>query len=80
MILYSANIVHGVQCSSSTDIINATHKKITVDFKLDDNEAILENSLQVSIDHPTLRAESLHINIPVVKKYIPEFIEIIRKY
>ncbi len=73
LLLSFIQIIHGIQFSSSTDIINATHKKVTIHCKLDDNEAILENSLQVSVDHPTLKIENFHINIPVVKKYIPEF-------
>jgi thiol:disulfide interchange protein DsbD len=73
VILSSMHLAYAVQFSSHIDKINVNHKKVNVDFKLDDNEAILENSLKVSIDHPSMHAENIHLNIPATKKYVPEF-------
>lgn len=69
---YTASL-HAVSFSSSIDDTSATHKTITINCTLEDNEVILANSLHASIDHRHLTVSKPTIDIPAVKKYLPEF-------
>lgn len=73
LLLYCSASLQAVEFSSSTDSHSSTSKTITINFALDDNEAILENSLHASVDHPQLTASQPIINIPAIKKYLPQF-------
>ena len=73
LFFYYAVNMHAVEFSSSTDDKNTTHQSVTINFKLDSNEAILVNSLHASIDHPSLKVSKPIINAPSTKKYLPEF-------
>jgi thioredoxin:protein disulfide reductase len=73
LLLCSTMIINAVQFSSSINSIDKVTQKVTVNFALDDNEIILANSLQASIDNPALTAEKIDINIPAIKQYVPDF-------
>ncbi len=72
-LIYSTSTLLSVECTSQTDLINSTSQKIVIDFMLDDNEVILENSIHASVDHPDITIESIRINTSATKKYVPEF-------
>lgn len=73
LFFYYAVTLEAVQFSSSIDCKDETNKILTIHFSLDDNEAILANSLHASIDHPLLTIGKPIINSSAIKKYLPEF-------
>jgi len=74
LLLFSCtSFTNAVQFSSSTKHLDDGSQTVTIQFTLDENEAILANSLHASIDHPHFIIKKPVINIPVTKKYLPEF-------
>ena len=73
LLLYCSVSLQAVEFSSSTNSHSSTSQTITINFALDDNEAILANSLHASVDHPQLTVSKPDINIPAIKKYLPQF-------
>lgn len=73
LFLYSTVHLSAVQFSSSIERPSATRQIVNITCSLDDNENILANSLRASIDHRRLTVSNVEINIPAVKKYVPEF-------
>ncbi len=75
LFLHSAVNLHGVEFSSSTEYNDSTTQTININFTLNENEAILANSLHASIDHQNLTAHKPVISLPAVKKYLPQFLQ-----
>lgn len=73
LMLYCTTNLHAVDSSSSTESQDTSSKIIHINFTLEDNEAILENSLHASVDNPMLTISEPEINIAAIKKYIPQF-------
>ncbi|MGZ6254778.1 MAG: protein-disulfide reductase DsbD family protein [Candidatus Chromulinivorax sp.] len=69
----STMLLHAVEFSSSIEHKNSFTQTVAVSCKLDNNEAILANSLQASIDNPDLKIGKLTVNIPSKKEYLPKF-------
>ncbi len=73
MLLYCSTSLQAVEFSSSIDHVDATHQIVNINFALNDNEAILANSLQASIDHEQLRVSKPTLNIAPTKEYLREY-------
>jgi thiol:disulfide interchange protein len=65
--------LQAVQFSSSMEHDDVTNQIVNINFTLDENEAILANSLHASIDDRQLTVSKPVINIPSIKKYLPQF-------
>ena len=73
LFFYFATNVQAVEFSSSIEYNDATTQTVLIHCTLADGEAILENSLHASVDHPKLKVDKPVINIPAIKKYLPQF-------
>jgi len=68
-----ATSLQAVEFSSSIEHNDATTQTVLIHFALADNEAILANSLHASVDHQHLKVNNTTINVPAIKKYLPQF-------
>ncbi len=73
LFLYYATSLQAVEFSSSIQHNDATTQTLVINFKLTDNEAILANSLHASVDHQHVQVSNPIINLPAIKKYLPQF-------
>jgi thiol:disulfide interchange protein DsbD len=68
-----AAALHAVQFSSSIDHKDTVSQIVRINFDLDDNEAILANSIHASINNPKIILNKSIISNAPIKKYVPEF-------
>lgn len=72
-LLFCTPIVNAVDFSHVVTQDDSSTKTVAVTFLLDENEVIFAPSLDISINNPDMSLSKPSINIPAIKKYIPEF-------
>ncbi len=72
-LLYYTASAHAVEFTSSIDHVDATHQIVHINFTLEENEAILANSVHASIDNEKLIVSKPTMNIAPTKEYLREY-------
>lgn len=74
-VLLQTLIMQGYNISFDQQTINADQEKLQIQINLSQEEQILKQTVQVSIDNPLVQLTQLHYQTPSEKKYIPYFAE-----
>ncbi|MBI2344938.1 sulfite exporter TauE/SafE family protein [Candidatus Dependentiae bacterium] len=66
-------LIQGYNISIDQQSINSDQERLQIKIDLDPTEKILKQTIQVSIDNPSVELTQLQYQTPSEKKYIPEF-------